>query len=75
MKKNKSDNKNTLKNYAKYSSIAMQMLVIILLGVFLGIQLDKWISWKFPILTVIFSMFSVILSIYYVTHDFLNKNK
>jgi hypothetical protein len=50
------------------------MLVIILVGVWGGIKLDEWIKMSFPLFTVLFSIISVILAIYYVTKDFL-KNK
>ncbi|MCD4697982.1 MAG: AtpZ/AtpI family protein [Bacteroidales bacterium] len=58
-------------SYAKYSSIAFQMLFIILLGVFGGIKLDEWLNLHYPIFTVILSMLSVILAIYYVVKDLL----
>ena len=48
------------------------MLAIILLGVFAGFKLDQWLHTK-PILTVILSIFSVALSIYFVTKDLLRK--
>ena len=53
-----------MNNYARYSSIAIQMLVIIFGGVFGGYKLDQWLSWGFPVLTLIFSISSVILAIY-----------
>jgi MFS-type transporter involved in bile tolerance (Atg22 family) len=52
--------------------MAIQMLVIILLGVFGGVKLDQWLHTK-PILTVVLSIGSVALSIYFVTKDFLRK--
>ncbi len=58
-------------NYAKYSSIAFQMVVIILLGVFAGIKLDKFLNLTFPIFTVIFTIISVIISIYYIIKDLI----
>ena len=69
-----SPKKNQLKNYAKYSSIAFQMLVIILLGVFGGYKLDQFINIEFPLFTLIFSLGSVSLAIYVAVRDFL-KNK
>lgn len=75
MKKKEPDNKNALKNYAKYSSIAVQMLVIIGLGVFAGLKFDEWLDLKFPVFTLIMSILSVVLAIYYVTRDFLKKDK
>ena len=67
--------KKYLDNYARYSSIAFQMLVIILLGVFGGIKLDQWLHLKFPVFTVVLSMLSVILAIYYVTKDLMKSDK
>lgn len=67
-------NKKSLNNYAKYSSIALQMLVIILAGVWGGIELDKWLNLKFPVFTVLLAVISVAFAIYYVTKDLL-KNK
>jgi len=65
--------KNSLNNYAKYSSIAMQMLVIILLGVFGGYKLDEWLNLSVPVFTVLLSLLSVVLAIYTVTKDLLKK--
>jgi ATP synthase protein I len=76
MKKNKkSENRknhlSSLNSYAKYSSLAFQMLAIILVGVFGGIQLDKVVPMKFPLFTVLFTSLSVILSIYYAIKDLI----
>jgi F0F1-type ATP synthase assembly protein I len=69
---NRDQNKRALNNYAKYSSMAFQMLAIILLGIFAGYKLDVWLHTK-PFLTVILSLSSVILAIYFVTRDLLKK--
>ena len=60
-----------LNNYAKYSTLAFQMIAIILLGVFGGIQLDKVVPVEFPLFTVLFTILSVILSMYYAIKDLL----
>jgi F0F1-type ATP synthase assembly protein I len=65
-------NKERLNNYAKYSGIVFQMLVIIGLGVYGGIKLDEWLHTKFPVFTVVLSFLSVILAIYYVIKEFIN---
>ncbi|RLD52463.1 MAG: ATPase F0F1 [Bacteroidetes bacterium] len=70
---NKDQRKNSLNSYVKYSNIAIQMLVIILLGVFGGFKLDQWLELKFPVFTVILSLLSVVLAIYLVTKDLLKK--
>jgi len=66
---------DSLKLYSRYSSIAVQMLLIILIGVFGGIKIDQWIAWEFPIFTTILSVFAVILAIYIVTKDLIGKGK
>jgi F0F1-type ATP synthase assembly protein I len=63
--------KKSLDNYTRYSSIAFQMLIIILIGVFGGIKLDKWLELNVPVFTIILSILSVILAIYTVTKDLL----
>ena len=59
--------------YSKYSSIAVQMLVIILIGVFGGVKIDHWIGWELPIFTIILSISAVFLAIYIVTKDLIKK--
>ena len=64
--------KRQLNAYARYSSMAIQMLVIILAGVFGGFKIDGWLHSK-PIFTIILSLVSVVLAIYYVTKDLLKR--
>ncbi|HAG16985.1 MAG TPA: hypothetical protein DCG69_10785 [Bacteroidales bacterium] len=59
--------------YVKYSSIAMQMGLVIGIGVFGGFKLDKFLSLKFPIFTLFFSLASVALAIYLAIKDFIKK--
>ncbi len=65
--------KKTLNAYARYSTIAFQMLVIMLAGVFGGRELDKWVEWQFPVFTLILTILAVILAIYTVIKDFIRK--
>ena len=68
----KSDPRKNLNDYARYSGLAIQMLAIILIGVFSGFKLDQWLNTK-PVLTVILSIVSVSLSIYFATRDLLRR--
>jgi ATP synthase protein I len=70
LKKNQK-NKDPLPNYAKYSGIAIQMIIIILAGVYGGMKLDEYLSLSAPIFTIIFTILSVALSIYFVIRDLL----
>jgi hypothetical protein len=65
--------KKQLEFYARYSTLALQMIVIIGVGVFGGVKLDAWLKTGFPVFTVVLSILSVILSIYQATHDLLKK--
>ena len=60
-----------MRDYARYSGIGFQMIAIILLGVFGGIELDKLVMYKFPIFTLIFTLTGVGLSMYVVIKEFL----
>ena len=63
--------KKSFDNFIRYSSISFQMLVIILVGVYGGIKLDKLVRIEFPVFTVILSIGSVALAIYYAVKDFI----
>jgi len=67
--------KKSLDSYTRYSSIAFQMLVIILIGVFGGIKLDDWLKLSVPVFTIVLSILAVILSIYTVTRDLIKPGK
>lgn len=65
--KNKLDNKK----FMRYLNMPFQMLIIIGLGVFAGIQLDKISGIDFPLFALIFVILSVILAIYISIKDLL----
>jgi hypothetical protein len=73
IKKDLKDEKEALKSYGRYSSLAFQMGFIIVLGTFGGHYLDVWIAWEFPVFTVVLSILSVFLAIYFAIKDLLNK--
>ncbi len=51
--------------YAKYSSLALQMIVIIVGGAFGGKALDNWLQWNFPVFTLVLTILAVIVAIIY----------
>jgi len=63
--------KNKFKAYAKYSNIAIQMMVIIVLGTFAGFKLDEYLHLKFPIFTLVLALGSVALAIYISIKDLI----
>ena len=72
MQTNQKKNKNS---YIKYSSIAFQMGVIIVLGTFGGKWLDTFIDIKFPVSTLTFSVLSVFLAVYFAIKDIIKFNE
>lgn len=73
-KKPQSSNDGGLSDYARYSGIAFEMVVIILGTTFGGIKLDELAGTK-PLFTAILSLFGVFAAIYVVIRGFLKKNK
>lgn len=63
----------SLKSYARYSNIALQMGAIIFAGTFGGLKLDEFLGWKFPLFTLLLSLSSVAVAIYLVIKDLLRK--
>ena len=60
-----------LNNYVKYSSIAIQMGLIIFLCSYGGVKLDNYLKWEFPVFTIVFSIASVAIAIYLAIKDFI----
>jgi uncharacterized protein (DUF983 family) len=71
-KKNKKD--NPLKFYAKYSTLAFQMIIIIVGGAFGGRALDNKLEWGFPVWTVVLTILGVFIALYLGLRDLFNKN-
>ena len=69
MKKEKENRESPLKFYAKYSSLAMQMIVIILAGAFGGRELDNWLQWEFPVFTLVLTVLAVTGAVIYGMRD------
>lgn len=51
-------------NYAKYSSIGLQMLGTIGLGTYAGVKLDEWQGNKIPGWTLALSLLSIAAALY-----------
>lgn len=49
--------------YIRYTGMAMQMLVTIGVGVFLGIKLDEWLETKTPWFTIGCSLFFIMAAL------------
>ena len=67
------EKESPLKFYAKYSSLALQMIVIIVGGAFGGKALDKWLDWEFPVFTLVLTILSVIVAVIYGMRELFKK--
>jgi ATP synthase protein I len=70
-KNQKSPENKGINDFARYSGIAFQMVAIILLTTWGGIELDKILHFKTPVFTIIFSLLGVFAAIYTAVKDFI----
>jgi F0F1-type ATP synthase assembly protein I len=71
-KKNLNDQGNKgIKDFARYSGIAFQMIGIILIATWGGIKLDKLTSFEKPVFTIILSLLGVFAAIYTAVKDLI----
>lgn len=74
-RKNNSPKENTKKKQftgvLKYSGLAFQMIVIILLVLYAGLKLDEYLQKEFPLFTIIGAFLGVLLSLYFALKDII----
>jgi membrane protein DedA with SNARE-associated domain len=58
----------------KYAGLTMQVMVALALGVFAGLKLDKWLSFKTPILVWVLPLLIIIAMIWQIIKDTSKKN-
>jgi F0F1-type ATP synthase assembly protein I len=63
-----------LKNYARYSGLAIEMGVIIAAGAIGGLKLDQKFDLA-PLFTLILTILALVMAIYIAIKDVLNMNK
>ena len=63
--------KKQIDNFIRYSSLAMEMMVIMGAGVWLGYKIDHWLGLSFPAFTLSLMILSVVGAIYYAIRRFL----
>jgi hypothetical protein len=67
--------KKQLNDYARYTGIAIQMLIIILGGVYGGYALDGFFKVKFPFFTLTLCLVAVFLAMYVIIKQFGQKKQ
>lgn len=69
----KNPRKKQLHKYARFSGIAFQMIVIIVLGALGGNKLDEKYPNRYQLFTIICSLLAVAISMYYVIKQVTNR--
>lgn len=67
--------KSPLGSYVRYTSIGLQMVIIILAGAFGGRELDKIVKWEFPVFTVGLTILALVLAMIYFMAEIFKKKK
>lgn len=70
-KNRKSPENKGIKDFARYSGLAFQMIAIILVTTWGGIKLDKLTGFHKPVFTIILSLLGVFAAIYTAVKDFI----
>jgi len=60
-----------LNDFGRYSGMAFQMIAIIAVTTWGGIQLDKLAKFHTPVFTIILSLLGVFAAIYFAVKDFI----
>ncbi len=60
-----------LNDFGKYSGLAFQMIAIILVTTWGGIELDKLTKFNTPVFTIVLSILGVFAAIYTAVKDFI----
>jgi F0F1-type ATP synthase assembly protein I len=70
-KKRKSPGNKGIRDFARYSGMAFQMIGIILVTTWGGMKLDKLTGTTVPVFTIVLSLLGVFAAIYTAIKDFL----
>jgi len=63
--------KRLLREYARYSNLAIKLIAVILAAFFIGRQLDKWVDTGFPIFALLFSVGGLVAMMYLLIKDLM----
>lgn len=72
-RRTESQNNDNLKSYARYSGMAVQMVVIIVIMTYAGVWLDERREAETPVFTLILSLLGVFAALYVALKDFIGK--
>lgn len=73
MRNQNKKNKNKFDSFIRYTSLAFEMMAIIIIGTFAGYKIDQWMENEFKGFTLALMILSVIGSVFYSTRNLLKK--
>ena len=62
-------------NTLRYAGLATQWMVMLLIAVWAGYKIDKWINWKVPWFTILFPLIALIFSLWRLINEFSKPKK
>lgn len=64
--------KETKKNNValRYASLATQWMALLLAAVWIGMKLDAWTEWKFPLFIILLPFLALIFSLWKIVKEF-----
>lgn len=63
--------KKKFDDFIRYSSLAFEMIAIMGIGTWAGVEIDKWLNLKFPAFTLGLLIVSVVGAIFHAIRKFL----
>ena len=65
--------KKPVNNYMKYSGMAMQMAVMLMIGTYLGKKLDERFATEQPYFTALLALLFLLAALYLILKDLMKK--
>lgn len=75
MSDNKPKKDNNLKNYLKFSGIAMQMAITIIIAAYLGRWIDEKLQLKHQIFTIVLILIAIFSSLFQIIREVIKLGK
>lgn len=60
-----------MREYARYSNLAFKLIAVVLAAFFIGMMMDKWLKFDFPLFTLLFSIGGLTLMLYLLIKDLI----
>lgn len=62
-------------NMMRFAGLATQWLVMLLAAVWIGLKLDKWTGWKFPLFIILLPLAALCISLWQLVKQFNRPQK